>query len=155
MEDLFHEMDLLSRQFNQAHRAAVQTELNAAGLSEVGHPMLVSILQSAGENPEGACQAQRELADLLHVSPAAVANSLKCLERDGYIRREPWQNDARRNRVILTEKGIQAVEGCRDVFQRVSARMMAGFSPEELAQLAQFQRRMLNNLLVPNPQAKE
>ena len=115
----------------------------------------MSILQSAGENPEGACQAQRELADLLHVSPAAVANSLKCLERDGYIRREPWQNDARRNRVILTEKGIQAVEGCRDVFQRVSARMMAGFSPEELAQLAQFQRRMLNNLLVPNPQAKE
>ncbi len=155
MKDPFHEMELLSRQFNQAHRAAVQTELNAAGLSEVGHPMLVSILQSAGENPEGACQAQRELADLLHVSPAAVANSLKCLERDGYIRREPWQNDARRNRVILTEKGIQAVEGCRDVFQRVSARMMAGFSPEELAQLAQFQRRMLNNLLVPNPQAKE
>ena len=155
MKDPFHEMELLSRQFNQAHRAAVQTELNAAGLSEVGHPMLVSILQSAGENPEGACQAQRELADLLHVSPAAIANSLKCLERDGYIRREPWQNDARRNRVILTEKGIQAVEGCRDVFQRVSARMMAGFSPEELAQLAQFQRRMLNNLLVPNPQAKE
>ena len=155
MKDPFHEMELLSRQFNQAHRAAVQTELNAAGLSEVGHPMLVSILQSAGENPEGACQAQRELADLLHVSPAAVANSLKCLERDGYIRREPWQNDARRNRVLLTEKGLQAVEGCRDVFQRVSARMMAGFSPEELAQLAQFQRRMLNNLLVPNPQAKE
>lgn len=155
MEDQFHGMDMLSRQLTQAHRAAVQTELNAAGLGEVGHPMLMSILQSAGEDLEGQCQAQRELADLLHVSPAAVANSLKCLERDGYIRREPWQNDARRNRVILTEKGIQAVEGCRDVFQRVSARMMAGFSPEELAQLAQFQRRMLNNLLVPNPQAKE
>lgn len=155
MEDRFHEMDLLSRQLHQSHRAAIQAELNAAGLKEVGHPMLVSILQSAVEDPSGQCQAQRELADLLHVSPAAVANSLKCLERDGYIRREPWQNDARRNRVILTEKGIQAVEGCRDVFQRVSARMMAGFSPEELAQLAQFQRRMLNNLLVPNPQAKE
>lgn len=146
MEASFHEMELLSRNLNQAHRAAVQAELNAAGLREVGHPMLVSILQSAEEDPEGQCQAQRELADLLHVSPAAVANSLKCLERDGYIRREPWERDARRNRVLLTQKGAAAVEGCRDVFRRVSARMMAGFSPEELHQLAQFQRRMLNNL---------
>lgn len=146
MEVGFHEMDLLSRQLQQAHRAAVQAELNAAGLSEVGHPMLVSILQSAGEDPEGQCHAQRELADLLHVSPAAVANSLKCLERDGYIRREPWRKDARRNRVILTQKGAAAVEGCRDVFRRVSDRMMAGFSPEELRQLAQLQRRMIDNL---------
>lgn len=146
MGDQFHEMDLLSRQMNQAHRAAVQGELNAAGLGEVGHPMLVSILQSAGKDPEGQCQAQRDLADLLHVSPAAVANSLKCLERDGYIRREPWARDARRNRVILTEKGAAAVAGCQEVFRRVSARMMAGFSPEELHQLSQFQRRMIDNL---------
>lgn len=153
MEDTFHEMDLLSRQLSQAHRAAVQNELNASGLNEVGHPMLVSILQSAQEDPEHQCQAQRELADLLHVSPAAIANSLKCLERDGYVRREPWQKDARRNRMLLTEKGAAAVEGCRNVFRRVSARMMADFSPEERQQLAQFQRRMLNNLL--NSQPKE
>lgn len=146
MEDRFHEMDLLSRQLHQSHRAAIQAELNAAGLKEVGHPMLVSILQSAVEDPSGQCQAQRELADLLHVSPPAIANSLKCLERDGYVRREPWPEDARRNRVILTEKGAAAVQGCRNVFLRVSDRMMAGFSPEELEQLAQFQRRMLDNL---------
>ena len=151
MEAAFHEMDLLSRQLSQAHRAAVQNELNAAGLSEVGHPMLVSILQSAEEGRQ--CQAQRELAELLHVSPAAVANSLKCLERDGYVHREPWEGDARRNRVILTEKGIQAVEGCRGVFRRVSDRMLSNFSREEREQLAQFQRRMLNNLL--NSQPKE
>ncbi len=152
MEVSFHEMELLSRSLHQAHRAAIQSELKAAGLGEVGHPMLVSILQSAGESPDGQCQAQRELADLLHISPAAVANSLKGLERDGYIRREPWQEDARRNRVFLTEKGAAAVEGCRDVFRRVSARMMDGFSLEELAQLARFQRRMLDNL---NPHEKE
>ena len=128
-----HEMDLLSRSLHQAHRSAIQRELNAAGLGAVGHPMLVSILQSAGEDPEGQCQDQRELAGLLHVSPAAVANSLKCL-------------DARRNRVLLTPKGAAAVEVCREVFRRVAARMMDGFSQEELAQLAQFQRRMLDNL---------
>ncbi len=153
METPFQEMELLSRSLSNAHRSAVQAELNAAGLEKVGHPMLVSILQSADEDPDGQFQAQKELADLLHVSPAAVANSLKCLERDGYVRREPWPKDARRNRVILTEKGAVAVEGCRAVFLRVSTRMMAGFSPEELNQLARFQRRMLDNLL--NSQSKE
>ena len=153
MEDQFHGMDMLSRQLTQAHRAAVQTELNAAGLGEVGHPMLMSILQSAGEDLEGQCQAQRELADLLHVSPAAVANSLKSLERDGYVRREPWPTDARRNRIILTGKGAAAVEGCRDVFRRVSDRMMAGFTEEEYTRLVDFMRKMLDNLLtsqIPN-----
>ncbi len=155
MEVSFHEMELLSRSLSNAHRSAVQAELNAAGLEKVGHPMLVSILQSADEDPEGQFQAQRELADLLHVSPPAIANSLKCLERDGYVRREPWPKDARRNRVLLTEKGLQAVEGCRDVFRRVSARMLAGFSLEELALLAQFQRRMLDNLTRPDSHEKE
>ena len=154
MEVSFHEMELLSRSLSNAHRSAVQAELNAAGLEKVGHPM-VSILQSADEDPEGQFQAQRELADLLHVSPPAIANSLKCLERDGYVRREPWPRDARRNRVILTEKGADAVEGCRAVFLRVSARMMDGFTPEELALLAQFQRRMLDNLTRPDSHEKE
>ena len=151
MEDTFHEMDLLSRQLNHAHRSAIQTELNAAGLREVGHPMLLTILESGEEN--APCHAQRDLAELLHISPASVANSLKSLEKGGYIRREPGQKDARRNRVILTEKGAQAVEGCRNAFQRVSAQMLSGFSEEEFQQLAQFQRRMLNNLL--NSQPKE
>ena len=114
-----------------------------------------SQLKIAGEDPEGQCQAQRELADLLHISPAAVANSLKCLERDGYVRREPWPKDARRNRVILTEQGADAVEGCRKVFRRVAARMMDGFTPEELEQLAQFQRRILDNLTRLDSHKKE
>ena len=159
MEDRFHEMDLLSRQLHQSHRAAIQAELNAAGLKEVGHPMLVSILEASGADENSPCHAQRDLADLLErmqrckEPDAAVANSLKCLERDGYIRREPWRGDARRNRVILTEKGGAAVRGCREAIIRVSTRMMAGFSPEELALLAQFQRRMLDNLT--NSQEKE
>ena len=139
------EMELLSRQLSQAHRAAIQAELLAAGLEEVNHPMLVSLLQCAEEDP-ASCQAQRDLAQQLYVSPAAVANSLKGLERSGCIRREPWQDDARRNRVLLTEKGREAVAGCREAFRRVSRTMLTGFSPEEQALLLAFERRMLQNL---------
>ncbi len=155
-DDMFYNLDLLSRQLRQAHRMAVQAELNAVGLREVGHPMLLSILESVETDQNRPCQAQRDLAELLHVSPAAVANSLKSLERSGYIRREPGRQDARRNQVILTEKGAQAVAGCQAVFYQVSSRMLDGFSPEDLQQLAQFQRRMLQNLLSPpDPHEKE
>lgn len=140
------ELDLLSRQINQAHRNAVDAELSARGLREIGHPILLTILESSG--PGGSeCRghAQAELAGLLHVSPAAVANSLKSLEKGGYIRREPGR-DARRNQVLLTEKGRRAVAGCRESFETVAARMLAGFTPEELEQLLRFRRRMLENL---------
>ena len=139
------EMELLSRQLSQAHRAAIQAELLAAGLEEVNHPMLVSLLQCAEEDP-ASCQAQRDLAQQLYVSPAAVANSLKGLERSGYIRRKPWRDDARCNQVLLTEKGRAAVAGCREAFRRVSRTMLTGFSPEEQALLLAFERRMLQNL---------
>lgn len=142
-----HEMELLSRRLNQAHHAAIQAELSAAGLGEVGHPMLLSILRSScAQDKEGMCHAQRELAEVMHVSPAAVANSLKSLEKSGYIRREPGQKDARRNQVIVTEKGMAAVDGCQRAFDRVSDRMMAGFSAQEKEQLTLFIQRLLHNL---------
>ena len=149
MQPSVQELEILARQVNQAHRSAVQAELNAAGLGEVGHPLLLTILQSScGQDPEGQCHAQRDLAQLLHISPAAVATSLKSLEKSGYIRREPG-SDARRNRVILTQKGQQAVSGCQNAFTSVSQRMLSGFSPEEREQLLSFRRRMLRNLLGP------
>ena len=113
--------------------------------------MLLTILEGyQSDDPEG--HAQRDLAVLLHISPAAVANSLKSLERGGYVRREPGQKDARRNRVMLTDKGRSAVEGCQAAFQAVSERMLAGFTQEERQQLLVLRRRMLENLRRPAPQ---
>lgn len=146
------EMEILSRQITQAHRAVVQAEMNAAGLGEVGHPMLLSILESYSDC--GGCGAQKELAELLYVSPAAVATSLKSLEKGGYIRREPGAGDARRNQVFLTEKGMESVRACRQVLEDVSSRMLRGFSEQEREQLVSFRQRMLDNLRA-NPEEKE
>ena len=144
-----NELELLSQQINLAHRAAVQAELIAADLNEIGHPMLLTILEGyQSDDPEG--HAQRDLAELLHISPAAVANSLKSLERGGYVRREPGQKDARRS-VLLTPKGQQAVIGCQMAFETVSRRMLQGFSPVEREQLLSFRRRMLHNLRGESP----
>lgn len=145
-----HHMELLDQRLVHAHRSAISEELVRRGLGEVGHPMLLTILKYSGESdPDRPWRAQRELADQLRISPAAVANSLKSLERGGYIIREPGQQDARRNRVLLTEKGRQAVEGCQAAFEAVARRMLEGFSGEEREQLLSFRRRMLDNLSRP------
>lgn len=146
MDDSFRQLELLSRQINQAHRCAINSELAARGLNEIGHPMLLCILQSSDRDPEARCFAQRDLAELLHISPAAVANSLKSLEKGGYITRTPGQDDARRNQIQLTDKGRDAIQGCVESFAAVSHRMLSGFTPEEQLQLLSFRQRMLNNL---------
>ena len=40
MNDMLQQLELLSRQINQAHRNAINSELAARGLSEIGHPRI-------------------------------------------------------------------------------------------------------------------
>lgn len=153
MQISFQHLDLLSRQVHQAHRAAVGEELARRGLSEV-NPMILAILKHM-EQTQPQSFSQRDMADVLHISPAAVTNSLKAMEKSGYISREPEENDARRNRVELTGKGRKAVDSCEEALLLVSERMLAGFSPEERALLADFRSRMLHNLRRNEPVQKE
>ena len=95
------ELEMLAQHLRQAYRSAVQAQLDAAGLHAVGHPLLLCILRGAAQEPD---LTQRELARRLGVSPAAVATSLKSLEKGGYIQREPQPGDARCNRLRLTEE---------------------------------------------------
>ena len=144
MDVLFEQLELLKRQISQAHRTAIAGQLSRRGLGEVNHPLLLHLLHSMQQG--APCRSQNELAQALHISPAAVANSLKSLEKSGYIRREREDADARRNRVSLSEKGQRAVEGCRQSFELVSVQMLSGFSEAEKAQLLSFRRRILQNL---------
>ena len=135
---------LISHQLNRAHRNATVALMAQNNLHDVGNPMLLFILVQSLAQDE--VSSQKKLAELLHVSPATVANSLKSLERGGYVRKEPDPADARRNRVSITDKGRKAVEACAEVFETVDQQMLRGFSPAELDQLHDFHRRMLDNL---------
>lgn len=123
---------------------AVQAELSARGLHNLGSPFILFVLRDLGQ--EGELSAQRELADILQVSPATVAVSLKSLQRLGMIERRSDSADQRRKRIALTPKGIHTVDTCLEVFRQVDQQMFQGFSPEEQQQLTAYHRRMLKNL---------
>lgn len=94
----------------------------------------------------GRTPSQRELADLLHVSAATIATSLKSLERNGYVARRTDPADSRRNQITITEKGKAALDASHNVFETVDEFMFSGFSDAEIEQLNGFHLRMLHNL---------
>ena len=97
-------------------------------------------------SPQMEAMGQRELADAMNISPAAVTATLKALEREGYITRAMGDEDNRRNTVRITEEGLRKVEESHRIFEAMDKAAFAGFSDAELAALTETLRRMADNL---------
>lgn len=136
--------DFLFHALMRAHFNARQSGLNRQGLPDLGSPKILFALKHYPEDK--AAPSQRELADLLHISPATIATSLKSLEKYGYVSRQTDEKDGRRNLISITPKGCQALETSREVFESVDDYMFHGFSPAEREQVFTFHKRMLQNL---------
>lgn len=125
---------------NRMHRKEVEKRVSDLGIHHSQHRMLMYI------SGRDQLLSQRELADALGISPAAVTSTLKCLEKEGYVERVMTEEDNRRNRVTITEKGKQkALESCC-LFDSVDRMTFDGFSEEELDTLRTLLGRMRNNL---------
>ena len=135
---------LLFQSLFRAHHNAVHAGMTQAGVEGVGSPRL--LLAVRDRHLQGETPSQRELADLLRVSPATIATSLKSLERQGYVERQRDAVDCRRNLISITQRGLDALDQSRQVMDQVDRAMFAGFSQEEFSQLQAFHNRMLQNL---------
>ncbi len=92
--------------------------------------------------------SQKELAERLKISPAAVANTIKKLETDGYVERSKARDgcDCRANEITLTDKGLLAVKDSEKYFRYVDAAALKGFSIEELDTLCSLLDKIQENL---------
>jgi DNA-binding MarR family transcriptional regulator len=89
--------------------------------------------------------SQTELAEKLEISPAAVAVSLKKLEKAGYISRQAVESDNRVNHVAVTEKGRLTIEVSVQYFKEMENALMKDFTMEEMETLEKFFRRIILN----------
>ena len=94
------------------------------------HMMLMTIARMG----EGV--SQKQLAQDMNITPAAVAKSLKKLECDGLITRSSFSDDARENRTTITEKGAQIVERSHEIMKEFDAEAAALLSDDELDTLS-------------------
>ncbi len=106
-----------------------------------GQPPLLFALKQQG----GTCN-QKDLAKELKVSPAAIAVSLKRMEKAGLVLRIQNPNDLRSNRVELTERGLHAAEQARLNMRKVMEKAFSSFSDEDYDQFISLYQQMCNNL---------
>ena len=93
----------------------------------------------------GRAASQAQIAEIMQVSPASVARTMKSLDRDGYIRRSSGE-DERCNEIAVNQKGEDVLRHSCALFSDLDARSYAGFSADELEQMQGMLERMLNNL---------
>lgn len=95
---------------------------------------------------EDGC-SQLDLVRRTHLKAPTVSVTLRRMEEEGLVVREPNAMDMRVICVRLSEKGKQHN---REIFKRlqtVDGELMQGFSEEETATLLQFLERMRDNIL--------
>ena len=123
------------------HLAYVNRQIGDLGIHHGQHRMLIQLT-----NPDISHPSQKELAEILGISPAAVATSLKRLEREGYVSRSMTDEDNRKNEIRITEEGLARVNKSRAIFEATDEALFAGFTPEEINLFTSFLERIDYNL---------
>ena len=123
------------------HHALVERQTCDLGIHHSQHRMLMTLARCQQDTP-----SQKELAEILGISPAAVTTTLKKLEKEGYITRSMTDEDNRRNEIRITDMGISKLMEGRAIFESSDRTMFEGFSPEEMTMLISFMERMNRNL---------
>lgn len=120
---------------NQAQRAvhkwieAVPDAWEGASAAQAG---LLFLLATRGTVTIG------EVAQELQVAPAAVTNLSKRMAAAGLVARVADPLDARVTRLGLTAQGEQAAARARGVLRQLNARLVHGFSADEMAVVARW-----------------
>ncbi|KIH99737.1 MarR family transcriptional regulator [Streptomonospora alba] len=109
---------------------------NGIGLVEFG------ILVALSEAP-GMRMRMRMLADSVIVSKSRLSHQITRLERSGYVRREPCEEDRRGFWAILTDDGLVVLrEAAKGHVARVRERVFDRLTREQVRQLAGIMRTL-------------
>ncbi len=128
----------LMQTINRNMKRCVEKKVAGTGVFRSQHKLLMTL----GNHQD--C-SQTELAEKLEISPAAVAVSLKKMEKSGYISRQCDSRDNRVNQIVITEKGQDMIHRSVEYFQEIDENMLKGFSEQELQELNGLLVRMLQN----------
>lgn len=111
---------------DRMHKSCVDRAISELGIHRNQHIILMHLARRED------LPSQKELAEHLRVSPAAVAVALQKLEADGYIDRSNDEKDGRFKKIVITQKGKDTVEKSREIFRRIDTAMCEKLTEEEL-----------------------
>lgn len=124
----------------QACEKLMAKQLASIGLTLAQYDVFASLLVKNG-------QTQQEIAERNLVVKSNISGIVKRMQNSGWVRREPDQNDARKNQVLLTKTGRQLALKGVDIQSAVMKLMRDAISSEESSKLASTSRKMRDALL--------
>ncbi len=124
---------------NRMHKRAIETVIDDIGIHRSKHQVLMKLAKRE------SVRSQKEIADELGITQAAMTVSLSKLERDGLILRTAGK-DNRYNEISITEKGREIVEKSREYFTVIDRKTLAGLTDDELSCLSRCFEKIQNNL---------
>jgi Transcriptional regulators len=89
---------------------------------------------------------QKELAELMDITPITLTGLLDRLERDGWVERRADPSDRRAKRIYLTKKVEPVIKTIQKLGAEVRQQALAGLSEAEQTQLMELLQRMRSNL---------
>lgn len=107
----------------------------------IGQPRLLICLRDMEGTP-----TQQQLARELGVGSASVGTSLRRLEQGGFIKRTRDKADSRCVKISLTSKGREYARWSQMDMDRLTQRMVSGFSIEDMNELTAGLSRINDNL---------
>lgn len=125
---------------NRSHKKMIDYGVSTKiGLHRTQHIILMRLARSA------ALSSQKELAEHLGITPAAISGALDKLEAGGYIERKIGA-DNRFNEIVITELGKSIVSETKELFSEIDKSLFLGFSDQELIEFKAFLERMNYNI---------
>ncbi len=89
---------------------------------------------------------QAELTRRLGIESASVSKGIERMESAGLIRRTPHPDDARANRIFLTELGRSLEQPVNEAWFGVEEQLLSNMTPEERLLLRRLVLQMRDNL---------
>ena len=100
------------------HKALIDSRVRTLGIHRTQHRILMHLAR------HDKLPSQKELADCLDVTPAAITVTLKKIEKDGYVEKTLGQ-DNRYNELRITEKGRELVKKTKKIFSEADSSMFS------------------------------
>ena len=121
------------------HKTMIDSRVKDIGIHRTQHRILMHLAKHE-KTP-----SQKELAEHLDITPAAVTLAIKQIECDGYIKRTQGK-DTRFYEIEITEKGREMVSLTKELFSAADEKMFEGFSNEELDSFIGLMDRLQSNI---------
>ena len=142
-----HKMAGLTHSFlhvNRLRRIMVEEQVSRLGIHCSQHNMLMLIAHN-----KNICQ--KEIAQKLEISSAAVAVTLNKLEAAELIVRNPSFDDARMNYITITDKGNEILKATKEMFRTIDEKSFEGITDEEMETMDRLLEQMTENLKAISP----